>query len=62
MSLLSAEYAGQGNMATLETLKPFLMQAGLYLTLTRGLGASEARVCYERKIDRQANFEEDPPA
>src|SRR6266404_2281477 len=24
-----------------------LMQAGLYLTLTRGLGASEARVCYE---------------
>jgi serine/threonine protein kinase/predicted ATPase len=25
-----------------------LMQAGLYLTLTRGLGAPEARVCYER--------------
>jgi len=25
-----------------------LMQAGLYLTLTRGLGATEARVCYER--------------
>src|SRR5260370_41619729 len=23
------------------------MQAGLYLTLTRGLGAPEARVCYE---------------
>jgi serine/threonine protein kinase/predicted ATPase len=25
-----------------------LMQAGLYLTATRGLGASEARICYER--------------
>jgi predicted ATPase len=25
-----------------------LMQAGLYLTLTRGLGTTEARVCYER--------------
>ena len=25
-----------------------LMQAGLYLTLTRGLGAPEARICYER--------------
>src|ERR1700739_2353856 len=24
------------------------MQAGLYLTLTRGLGAPEARICYER--------------
>jgi len=24
------------------------MQAGLYLTATRGLGASEARICYER--------------
>jgi hypothetical protein len=24
-----------------------LMQAGLYLTLTRGLGAPEARICYE---------------
>src|SRR5262249_5037007 len=24
-----------------------LMQAGLYLTLTRGLGAAEARICYE---------------
>src|SRR5262249_37711920 len=23
------------------------MQAGLYLTLTRGLGAAEARICYE---------------
>jgi predicted ATPase len=25
-----------------------LMQAGLYLTLTRGLGAPEARICYEQ--------------
>jgi hypothetical protein len=25
-----------------------LMQAGSYLTATRGLGASEARICYER--------------
>ena len=25
-----------------------LMQAGLYLTATRGLGAPEARICYER--------------
>jgi len=24
-----------------------LMQAGVYLTLTRGLGAPEARICYE---------------
>jgi hypothetical protein len=24
------------------------MQAGLYLTATRGLGAPEARICYER--------------
>ena len=25
-----------------------LMQAGLYLTATRGMGAPEARICYER--------------
>jgi serine/threonine protein kinase len=30
-----------------------LMQAGLYLTATRGLGAPEARICYERAAQGQ---------
>jgi predicted ATPase len=38
----------EGQRLTPEDQLFLLMQAGLYLTLTRGLGASEARVCYER--------------
>jgi predicted ATPase len=38
----------EGQSLTEEDQLFLLMQAGLYLTLTRGLGASEARVCYER--------------
>jgi serine/threonine protein kinase len=37
-----------GQSLTPEDQLFLLMQAGLYLTLTRGLGATEARVCYER--------------
>jgi hypothetical protein len=42
------ETAVDGQSLTPEDRLFLLMQAGLYLTLTRGLGASEARVCYER--------------
>jgi hypothetical protein len=38
----------EGQSLTPEDQLFLLMQAGLYLTLTRGLGAPEARVCYER--------------
>jgi Resolvase, N terminal domain len=38
--------AGQSLAAADQLL--ILMQAGSYLTATRGLGASEARICYER--------------
>jgi serine/threonine protein kinase/predicted ATPase len=37
----------EGQSLTPEDQLFVLMQAGLYLTLTRGLGAPEARVCYE---------------
>ena len=37
----------EGQSFTPEDQLFLLMQAGLYLTLTRGLGAPEARICYE---------------
>jgi len=45
-SLVEMGVEGQG--LTPEDQLFILMQAGLYLTATRGLGASEARICYER--------------
>ena len=38
----------EGQSLTAEDQLFILMQAGLYLTATRGLGAPEARICYER--------------
>jgi hypothetical protein len=38
----------EGQSLTAEDQLFVLMQAGLYLTATRGLGAPEARICYER--------------
>jgi predicted ATPase len=38
----------EGQSLTAEDQLFILMQAGLYLTATRGLGAPEAQVCYER--------------
>jgi serine/threonine protein kinase/predicted ATPase len=43
-----AETDVDGQRLTPEDQIFLLMQAGLYLTLTRGLGAPEARLCYER--------------
>jgi hypothetical protein len=43
-----AETAIQGQSLTAEDQLFLLMQAGLYLTATRGLGAPESRICYER--------------
>jgi hypothetical protein len=40
----------EGQRLTAEDKLFILMQAGLYLTATRGLGASEARTCYERAV------------
>jgi hypothetical protein len=40
--------AGEGQSLTAEDQLFILMQAGLYLAATRGLGAPEARICYER--------------
>ena len=42
------EMAVAGQILTAEDQLIILMQAGLYLTATRGLGAPEARTCYER--------------
>ena len=42
------ETAVEGQSLTAEDQLFILMQAGLYLTATRGLGAPEARICYER--------------
>jgi hypothetical protein len=42
------EVGVEGQSLTAEDQLFILMQAGLYLTATRGLGASEARICYER--------------
>jgi serine/threonine protein kinase/predicted ATPase len=41
------ESAVEGQRLTAEDQLFVLMQAGLYLTTTRGLGAQEARICYE---------------
>ena len=41
------ETGAEGQSLTAEDQLFLLMQAGLYLTLTRGLGAPEARICYE---------------
>ena len=41
------ETAIEGQSLTAEDQLFVLMQAGLYLTTTRGLGAREARICYE---------------
>ena len=38
----------EGQNLTAEDQLFILMQAGLYLTATRGIGAPEARICYER--------------
>jgi predicted ATPase len=42
-----AQVSVEGQSLTAEDQLFVLMQAGLYLTLTRGLGAPEARICYE---------------
>jgi tetratricopeptide (TPR) repeat protein len=42
------EMGVEGQSLTLDDQLFILMQAGLYLTATRGLGALEARICYER--------------
>jgi hypothetical protein len=38
----------EGQRLSAEDQLFILMQAALYLTATRGLGTSEARICYER--------------
>ena len=45
---IPVEAAGERQSLTAEDQLFILMQAGLYLTATRGLGAREARICYER--------------
>jgi predicted ATPase len=42
------ETAIEGQSLTAEDRLFLLMQAGLYLTATRGMGAPEVRICYER--------------
>ena len=42
------ETAAEGQSLTAEDQLFILMQAAKYLTATRGLGAPEARICYER--------------
>ena len=42
-----AQASAKAQSLTAEDRLFVLMQAGLYLTLTRGLGAPEARICYE---------------
>jgi serine/threonine protein kinase len=42
------EMAIEGQSLTAEDKLFILMQAGLYLTATRGMGAPETRICYER--------------
>ena len=42
------ETAVEGQSLTAEDQLFILMQAALYLTATRGMGAPEARICYER--------------
>jgi hypothetical protein len=43
-----AETSIEGQSLTAEDQLFILMQAGLYLTATRGMGAPETRICYER--------------
>ena len=43
-----AETAAAGQSLTAEDQLFILMQAGMYLAVTRGLAASEARICYDR--------------
>jgi tetratricopeptide (TPR) repeat protein len=45
---LLVETAIEGQSLTAEDQLFILMQAGLYLTTTRGVGTPEARICYER--------------
>jgi serine/threonine protein kinase/tetratricopeptide (TPR) repeat protein len=45
---LPVETAIEGQNLTAEDQLFILMQAGLYLTTTRGVGAPEARICYQR--------------
>ena len=42
------ELGGEGQSISAEDQLYILMQAALYLTSTRGLGAPEAQICYER--------------
>ena len=42
------ETGTEGQSLVAEDQLFILMQAGLYLTATRGLGAPEARICYEQ--------------
>jgi hypothetical protein len=42
------ETAAEGQSLTAEDQLFILMQAGLYLSTTRGMGAPEPRICYER--------------
>ncbi len=44
----SAEMGVEGQSLTAEDQLFILMQAGLYLTATRGFAAREARICYQR--------------
>jgi predicted ATPase len=44
---LLAQGGVEGQRLTAEDQLLILMQAGMYLTVTRGLGAPESRVCYE---------------
>src|SRR5262249_17520368 len=41
------QMGGEGQSLTREDQLVVLMQAGLYLTATRGLGSPQARICYE---------------
>jgi hypothetical protein len=45
---LLAETEVDGQSLTQEDQLFVIMQAGLYLTAMRGMGAPEARICYER--------------
>jgi len=45
---LPAKGGVEGQRLTAEDQLLILMQAGMYLTVTRGLGTLESRVCYER--------------
>jgi hypothetical protein len=42
------ETAAEGQSLTAEDQLFILMQAGLYLAVTRGTGSPEGRICYER--------------